>query len=148
MNHILNICLAWSIFVHVLSEKGVFSSPATTSHVSFDNRSKVSTAEKKPHTISQQWIIIWTFPLLWSIRVQLHVLSEKGYLSSAPTPHEFLSPQGDQIKVDETKTTVNVIRRKWTQLDRTQTLVIFATHNRETHHKVKSLQSLNRCVPV
>ena len=42
--------------------------------------------------------------------------------------------QGNQ-KVN--KTTVKIVRLKWTQLDRTQSLVIFARHNRDTKQIIK-----------
>ena len=77
-------CLGRPVYVHVLFEKGAFSSPATTSHVSFDST-------------------------------------------------------GQSDKSKQNQTTVKLMRQRWTQLDHPQSLVIFARHNKETNHKVKSL---------
>ena len=77
-------CLGRPVYVHVLFEKGAFSSPATTSHVSFEST-------------------------------------------------------GQSDKSKQNQTTVKLMRQRWTQLDHPQSLVIFARHNKETNHKVKSL---------
>ena len=79
-----NFSLLWLICVHVLSEKDVFSSPATTSHVSFESTGQLQgprsvhgnllLKEKTPHTTYQRWIIIRSFALPWLICV--HVLSD------------------------------------------------------------------------
>ena len=73
-------CLGRPVYVHVLFEKGAFSSPATTSHVSFDSTGQSDKSKQNQTTVKiirQHYIFwhcgtvaewkLWNWLLLWNI---------------------------------------------------------------------------------